>query len=94
MSCIVQGNAYLWSLDGKKASEGEKFMISDAHLHSCVLDPDEVSGVPMRLVVGTEAGKVVMINLDAKKFGNQLGVIDAKANGTGAIQHVRSPIPC
>ena len=69
-------------------------MISDTHMHSCVLDPDEVSGVPMRLVVGTEAGKVVMIDLTSEnKFGSQLGVIDAKANGTGAIRHVRSPVP-
>ena len=89
LACVLQGNAYLWSLDEAKASQGTSFQICTSHMHTCVLDPDEIGGVPMRLVVGTDAGKLAMINLDAEKFGNQLGVIDTKAFGTGAVRHVR-----
>jgi hypothetical protein len=68
---------------------GEKFVISNTHIHSIALSPEERGGCPVRLVVGTDSGKIFMINLLSEKRGNQLGAMDTKTFGTGAVRRVR-----
>jgi hypothetical protein len=69
----------------------ELFSVSTSNVHSVAFDPEVGSDgdMPAKMLVGTDEGKMIMINLETGKFGNQMGVIDARGFGAGAVRHVR-----
>lgn len=85
-----QGKAHIWSVDGHDDIK-RLFNVTTGNIHSIAFDPESTQssqGMPDKMLLGDDHGKMTMINLKEAQFGNQMGVLDARGFGAGCVRHV------